>query len=48
MKYSLIMPTINRTKEVLEILESLATQEYRNFELIVVDQNENDGLVPII
>ncbi|MEE1979624.1 glycosyltransferase family 2 protein [Shewanella xiamenensis] len=40
MKISLILATIGRTTEVQLLLESLIGSKYKNFELIVVDQNE--------
>lgn len=48
MKFSLVLATVERTKEVERFLKSLETQTYRNFELIVVDQNPDDRLVPIL
>ncbi len=37
MKFSLILATLGRDKEVTNFLESLKNQSYKNFELIVVD-----------
>ncbi len=37
MKYSVIIPVFNRPDEVEELLESLAKQSYKNFELILVE-----------
>lgn len=37
MKYSIIIPVFNRPDEVDELLRSLASQEYRDFEVIVVE-----------
>ncbi|WP_219642109.1 glycosyltransferase family A protein [Cohnella sp. CFH 77786] len=48
MKVSLILATVDRLAEVENFLEKLDLQTYRNFELIIVDQNEDDRLVPII
>lgn len=48
MKISLIMATVGRTKEVKRFLEHLDRQTYHDFELIVVDQNPDDRLVPIL
>jgi glycosyltransferase involved in cell wall biosynthesis len=48
MKLSLILATVNRTRELARFLDSLDTQTWRNFELIVVDQNPDDRLVPIL
>lgn len=42
------MATINRKQEVVEFLESLANQSYKDFELIVVDQNDDDILDSVI
>ena len=44
MKFSLVMATIGRTAEVERFLDSLNKQTYRNFELVVVDQNEDDRI----
>lgn len=41
MKYSLIIPVYNRPDEVSELLESLQAQEYRDFELIVVEDGSS-------
>lgn len=48
MRVSLIMGTRKRTAEVERFLRHLAAQTYRDFELIVVDQNEDHRLVPIV
>ena len=42
MKFSFIIGTINRTRELKYCIESLLTQSYREFEIIIVDQSEND------
>jgi glycosyltransferase involved in cell wall biosynthesis len=41
---SLILPTINRFNEVVRYIESLYIQNYKNWELIVIDQNLNSSL----
>jgi glycosyltransferase involved in cell wall biosynthesis len=38
------MPTLNRAREVELFLESLKNQTFRNFELIIIDQNDDDRL----
>ena len=48
MKVSLVMPTINVTTELELFLKSLKTQTYRDFELIVVDQNEGNEVFEIV
>lgn len=43
-----MLATLNRVGEVEQFLVSLAAQTYREFELIVVDQNPDDRLLPIL
>lgn len=47
-KISLIMATINRKIEVEKMLTSLDKQIYRNFEVIIVDQNKEKFLDDVI
>ncbi len=44
MKISLICATYNRSNELEQLLKSLVAQIYKNFEIIIVDQNKN-GLI---
>ncbi|HLW08017.1 MAG TPA: glycosyltransferase family A protein [Marinilabiliaceae bacterium] len=44
MRFSLVLATVNRLKEPLDFLQSLQQQQYRDFEVIVVDQNSGDEL----
>lgn len=46
-KFSLIVPTYGRIKEFEIFLESLKKQTYKNFELIVVDQNKHNSILDI-
>ena len=48
MLFSLIVPTLNRKKFLINFLKSLEKQEYRNFEVIIIDQNPIDFLKNII
>jgi glycosyltransferase involved in cell wall biosynthesis len=48
MRSSLIVPTVGRTTELERLLVSLSVQTYQDFELLVVDQNPDDRLVPIL
>lgn len=42
------MSTKGRVNEVGEFFKSLSNQDYSNFEVIVVDQNSDDRLLPVI
>jgi glycosyltransferase involved in cell wall biosynthesis len=48
MKFSLIMGTLGRRDEVGEFLASLQRQDHRDFELLIVDQNTDERLAPLI
>lgn len=48
MKVSLILPTLNRTDDLELFLDSLVYQTYKDFELIVVDQNKGDEIKEIL
>lgn len=45
---SLVVCTINRTAELGTLFESLVHQEFKAFDVVIVDQNEDDRLVPIL
>jgi glycosyltransferase involved in cell wall biosynthesis len=46
--FSLIVATVNRVDELDRLFASLAQQTCQNFEVIVVDQNLDDRLVPVL
>ncbi len=46
--FSLIVTTLGRTIELDRLLDSLDKQTYQDFEVIIVDQNSDDRLGPII
>ncbi len=47
-RLSLVMATLGRTVEIDRCVDSLAAQTCMDFELIVVDQNPDDRLVPVV
>jgi glycosyltransferase involved in cell wall biosynthesis len=47
-RFSLIVPTLGRTTEVAEFLASIVDQNREDVELIVVDQNDDERVVPIL
>lgn len=47
MKISLILATLGRDRDVSEFLESLKSQTFKDFELIIIDQNK-DGKIDVI
>lgn len=48
MRFSLVMATMGRTDDPERFLDSLRNQAYKDFELIVVDQNTDDRLVAVL
>ena len=48
MHFSLILATVDRIREVERFLKSLDSQTHRAFELIVVDQNKDERLLPLL
>jgi glycosyltransferase involved in cell wall biosynthesis len=48
MRFSLIVPTLNRVKEVERLFQSIAVQDHQDFEVILVDQNLDDRLAELV
>lgn len=47
-RVSLVLATMGRTTEVSNFLQSLNDQKHHDIQLIIVDQNPDDRLVPVI
>lgn len=47
-RFSVIVPVYNRPVEVKELLESLSTQTYKNFEVIIIEDGSEDDCKEII
>jgi glycosyltransferase involved in cell wall biosynthesis len=47
-RFSLIVATLGRTQELRTLLQSLTQQDFEDFEVILVDQNEDDRIQPLI
>lgn len=48
MRFSLVVATLNRDKEVGDLLESLQNQNFTDFEVIIVDQNTDSKIDSIV
>ena len=48
MKFSLIIPTLNRRKELEKLLLSIKNSTYKDYEVIIVDQNPRGYLDSIV
>ena len=48
LKFSLIMATLGRSDEIVRLFDSFVAQTYQNFEVIVIDQNDDDRVVRIV
>jgi len=47
-RFSLVVATKDRTSELVRLIASIESQSDSDYELIIVDQNDDDRLVPII
>jgi GT2 family glycosyltransferase len=47
-RFSLIVGTVGRTHQLMRFLGSIDAQSFQDLELIVVDQNPDDRLVPVL
>jgi len=46
--FSIIIPTYNKSKDISRAIDSVLTQNYKNFELIISDNNSNDKTKELI
>lgn len=46
--FSLILATVGRTTELNRLFDSLLVQTFHDFEVIIVDQNQDERLIPIV
>ncbi|PTN24976.1 glycosyltransferase, partial [Desulfonatronum sp. SC1] len=47
-KLSIIVPSFNQAEFLEETILSIINQDYRNFELIIIDGGSTDGSVDIL
>ena len=47
-RVSLVISTVNRAPELTRLLNSLVDQEFKDFEIVFVDQNRDDRIVPVL
>jgi glycosyltransferase involved in cell wall biosynthesis len=47
-RFSLIIPTLGRAVELAEVLASIVNQKRNDIEVIIVDQNEDARVVPLV
>jgi len=48
MRYSILLATCGRTQELHQLFRSLLAQTWRDFEVIVIDQNPDDRLLEVL
>ena len=48
LRFSLVLATVDRVSEVERFLKSLDSQTYREFDVVVVDQNKDERLMSIL
>jgi glycosyltransferase involved in cell wall biosynthesis len=46
--FTLIVPTRHRTRELARLMDSLVVQTYKAFDVLIIDQNTDDRLVPVL
>jgi len=48
MKISIIIPTFNSSETIQDTINSVVSQNYKNYEIIIVDKNSKDKTIEII
>ena len=48
MKISIIIPTFNSSETIQDTINSIVSQNFKNYEIIVVDKNSKDKTIEII
>ena len=46
--FSIIIPVLNSKKKLIKTIKSIKKQEYKNYEIIVVDGYSEDGTINYI
>jgi ADP-heptose:LPS heptosyltransferase/glycosyltransferase involved in cell wall biosynthesis len=47
-RVSLVVATVNRSAELTRLLDSLLNQEIKDFDILIVDQNHDNRIVPVV
>src|SRR5580704_7993622 len=47
-RVTLVVSTVNRAGELTQLMDCLLGQEFTDFEILVVDQNCDDRIVPVL
>ena len=46
--FSIIIPTYNRQNEIIRCLNSIKKQDFKDYEIIVVDNGSKDGSIELL
>ena len=46
--FSIIIPTYNRSNEIVKAIDSVLNQDFKDFEIIVIDDFSTDGTEELI
>ena len=48
MKFSILIPTFNSSQTIQDSIDSILAQNYKNFEIVIIDNQSSDGTINII